>query len=470
MSPPGRPKGEYRSAQREGTSVSPPGRVDGQRSSATGGRSRTHRSLPVALLVGAAALAGCAVVSAPPNPSPAAPTPVPAATAESPQQRALAMLRRLADKDPHHAGAVYLGAKFSAATGDDRQTLEWLDRLEAMRFDDQLEPTDFGKFADTPAYRERAERFARIAPPVGTAQAWAETRCAGLVPEGTAWDAKRGELLISGLTLRSVVAVNAQGVCRRVVPEFDERLLAVLGMQVDARSDTLWVATAAEPSMMNAKPEDKGTSRLVQIDLAAGKVRAAYPLEGGGMLNDLAFAADGTLYVTDGAGGRVVRLAPGGARLEPVVAANTFEGPNGIVVLANGDLLVADFHGLSRIAAPASATPRMHRLPTPGNRYLGGIDGLARAGGHIVGIQNLVGRARVWSLSLDAAMTRITEARLLLRAHPDLKTPTTGVIVGDRFRFVVDPQLQPPGEGGALSALPAGRTGYRILDLQLNAG
>jgi hypothetical protein len=30
MSPPGRPKGEYRSAQREGTSLSPPGRPKGR--------------------------------------------------------------------------------------------------------------------------------------------------------------------------------------------------------------------------------------------------------------------------------------------------------------------------------------------------------------------------------------------------------------------------------------------------------
>ncbi len=34
MSPPGRPKGEYRSAQREGVPVSPPGRPKGEYRSA----------------------------------------------------------------------------------------------------------------------------------------------------------------------------------------------------------------------------------------------------------------------------------------------------------------------------------------------------------------------------------------------------------------------------------------------------
>ena len=41
MSPPGRPKGEYRSAQHEGTPVSPPGRPKGEY------RSAQHEGTPV---------------------------------------------------------------------------------------------------------------------------------------------------------------------------------------------------------------------------------------------------------------------------------------------------------------------------------------------------------------------------------------------------------------------------------------
>ncbi len=46
MSPPGRPKGEYRSAQREGTPVSPPGRPKGEY------RSAQREGTPVSLLGG----------------------------------------------------------------------------------------------------------------------------------------------------------------------------------------------------------------------------------------------------------------------------------------------------------------------------------------------------------------------------------------------------------------------------------
>ena len=42
MSPPGRPKGEYRSAKREGTPVSPPGRPKGE-SLPLGGKARSAK-------------------------------------------------------------------------------------------------------------------------------------------------------------------------------------------------------------------------------------------------------------------------------------------------------------------------------------------------------------------------------------------------------------------------------------------
>ncbi len=123
---------------------------------------------------------------------------------------------------------------------------------------------------------------------------------------------------------------------------------------------------------------------------------------------------------------------------------------------------------LSRISAPSSASPAVHRLETPNHLYLGGIDGLARAGTRIVGIQNIVGRSRIWSVVLDAEATRVVEADLLLRGHPDFKTPTTGVVVGNHMLFVADAFLQKLLPSGQLSTFPAGRTGNRVLELKLS--
>lgn len=395
------------------------------------------------------------------------PAPIPA----SPQQQLLAALARVVATHPRHVGALYLGARTAAAMGDDAATFRWLDRLADVGMEDELDPDDFGALVDTPAYRERAARFAAKSPPIGHARRSVETRCADLLPEGTAWDAKRSELLVSSGRRRTVVAIDAQGRCRDVVPTADRGLLAVLGMAVDTREDALWVASTAAPFMIDRRPDDAGRTLLARIDLATGRVSDVFPLTGAGMLNDLALAPDGSVYVTESQRGAVWRLPPGGRALARVVPDDTFESPNGIAWLPSGQLLVADFDGLALVDVAGIATQpaRVRRLATPDDLYLGGIDGLARTASGVVGLQNLVGRTRVWSLAIDVAQARVTRAVVVMRGHPDFRNPTTAVAVGDRLLFVADTRLQSLAPDGTLTPLPPGRTGHRILEVDVKA-
>ena len=85
---------------------------------------------------------------------------------------------------------------------------------------------------------------------------------------------------------------------------------------------------------------------------------------------------------------------------------------------------------------------------------------------NIVAIQNLVGRGRVWRLRVNAEAAHVDDLQLLLRQHPDLRNPTTGVVVGRRFLFVADPNLQVFADN-AVTPAPDGRRGHRILALPL---
>jgi sugar lactone lactonase YvrE len=388
-------------------------------------------------------------------------------SARTPEEQLLIALTQIVAKYPRHVGALYVAARTAASMGDDAKASWWLDRLAEVGMEDELDPDDFGAFVNTPAYRERAARFAAKAPPIGKAERSSELRCGDLLPEGTAWDAKRRELLISSGRRRTVVAIDAQGNCRDLVPQGDGGLFAVLGMVADGATDSLWVASTAAPFMIDVRPEDAGRALLARIDLAQGRVAEVYPLAGPGMLNDLARARDGSLYVTESRGGTIWRLPRGSKSLVRVLPADTLESPNGIVVLDSGELLVADFDGLALIEAPATNSPRVRRLSTPADLYLGGIDGLARSGSGVVAIQNLVGRTRIWSLALDTKAGRVTRAEVLMRGHPDFRNPTTGVVVGDRLLFLADTKLQSATPDGALTPLPAGRTGHRLLEISV---
>ena len=373
-------------------------------------------------------------------------------------------------REPEHVGALYTAARMAAGAGDPAQATAWLDRLAKVGLGDELDADDFGSFAQTPAYRERAAHFASAAPPIGSAWRWAETKCADLLPEGTAWDAKRRRLLVSSGRQRAVFAIDPRGTCRRLTPAREDHLLAVLGMWVDAKTDSLWVATTAAPFMLGAATADAKSARLVRIHLESGAVVSAYGLANGALLNDLAMTVDGSVVVTESRASRLYLLRPGAAQLVPLATSQPLDGPNGIIALDGGDLLVADFHGLSRVHIDSNDRARLTRLATPGGIYLGGIDGLARHGSQVIGIQNLVGRSRIWSLTLASRAAAIAEARVLLRGHPDFVNPTTGVVIGPQFLFVADTKLQKPLPDGTLSALPPGRTGHRILALDLPTG
>lgn len=378
-----------------------------------------------------------------------------------------AELDALIAREPAHMGALHHAARTAAHAGDGDRAIAYLRKLVDAGFDDALEPADFASLADRDDYRAIAKRLA-AATAVGTPSLHAESDCLDVLPEGAAFDAKRDRFLMSSGSRRNVIAVAVDGHCSELVPSGDGGLLAVLGMDVDAMRDALWVASAAAPFMRDAASAKPGETRLSRIDLASGRVIASYAPTDPGLLNDLDLLPDGRIAVTDSIAGTVYLLDPSAdsPTLQPVLPAGSFEGPNGIVALANGQLVVADFHALWLVDLAAPALLRKRRITTPGGRYLGGMDGLARDGEHIVAIQNLVGRGRVWRFRINPASAHVEDLHLLLRQHPDLRNPTTGVVVGRRFLLVADPNLQ-MFANDEISEAPQGRHGHRILSLPL---
>jgi streptogramin lyase len=103
---------------------------------------------------------------------------------------------------------------------------------------------------------------------------------------------------------------------------------AVLGVLADERSKTLWACVSAlSPPTDNAK-----SSRLEAVDLHSGEVKARYALPtAASFCNDIAVAADGTVYVTDTNNMEILRLDTRAARLAVWAGAGAF-GPKGGVL------------------------------------------------------------------------------------------------------------------------------------------
>jgi hypothetical protein len=132
-------------------------------------------------------------------------------------------------------------------------------------------------------------------------------------------------------------------------------LTNVLGVLADEKSNTLWVCDNA-PFGRGAPPA--GLPALRSFNLKTGEAKGTYPSPNGGVCNDVANAADGTAYVSDTFGGRILRLKPGAEALDVWAADPQLRGVDGLSFLADGALYLNNFFNgkLSRIPVKEDGT------------------------------------------------------------------------------------------------------------------
>lgn len=264
-------------------------------------------------------------------------------------------------------------------------------------------------------------------------------------------------LIVSSIHKGRLMRVDADGTLTPFGPEGRQ---AMFGLGADPARGVLWVASS--PS-----PVDEQTDRpaeLIQIDAASGAVRATFAADGlEHAYGDVAVGPDGTVFVADSKGQRILALRPGAANPEPLVILSGRASPQGMAVSADGRWLVfADYSsGLHRIdlsegyAARDFTTAPSTPLPGPEGAELRGIDGLARHGDRIIAIQNGTRTHRVLRLTLNADWSAVT-ARDAVVEGPPLEEPTTGFVEGDALIFVSRSQWTDFGpDGQPTSQTPA---------------
>ncbi|WP_371482359.1 hypothetical protein [Kitasatospora sp. NBC_00315] len=262
-----------------------------------------------------------------------------------------------------------------------------------------------------------------------------------LHPEGATWDPLHRQFLVGSLHHGTVSAVRPDGSVRTLVDE-PQTIVSVLGLHVDAARDRVLVAngdngvgvrssaaTTGKLAGLGAYDLETGR-RLFYVDLAAVAGDGAAHIA-----NDVAFAPDGTAYVTDSLSPIVYRVTRDGrasvllrdARLSPAPGGY---GLNGIVY-QDGTLVLGKYDDgtLWRVDVrrPADVRP----IPVTGTAgALVGLDGLlGRRDGSILGATNGLGApgrdAQVELRSKDGWRT----ARLVA-VHPSVDPAVTAVTPG----------------------------------------
>jgi len=363
-------------------------------------------------------LAGCAATTPAPAPEPAPPA------------RVLAEIERiekLVADDPSNTPYMYILARYYDIAKDTKNAVRWLTHLDSVGWQLGLGPDAFENSESDPAFQAIAAKLA--AREIRASRGAEAFRFRNVDSEGIAYDPVDDVFYFSGGAAK-LLRVSRTGEITEVAIEPPGEKFGRLGMDVDAARRQLWVVNA----VFNPDADvNKGVSAIsvhALPDMRVVRRVMRGNAEQPSFFNDMTLMQDGTAFITDTGRNEVVRLAPGADSFETI--ATDFIAPNGIAMSADEQkLYVADFRGLNEIVLATNAR-RVLETSTP----LNGIDGLIEHRGTLIGIHNVLGRARVVRVHLDDS----NRVELLESANPLLNNPATGVVAGDSYYFL-------PGKG-----------------------
>ncbi len=262
-----------------------------------------------------------------------------------------------------------------------------------------------------------------------------------IAPEGVAYDPVSKSFFVASVRQGKIFRIRPDGKISVFVPP-GGGLKSALGMGVDARRRTLWVANETIPAMNGAREGDPPDSGLFEFDLDTGRLRKIHRPPASKeppYFDDLTVGADGRVYVNDGRSPRIYTLDPARGELEVFLETDAMRGTQGLALTPDGRALYAsDYGGLYRIDV---ASKEVAPLTVPADLTLAGVDGLAYAGpGRLVAIQNGVRPHRVTLLELAPDGVSVAKARIVEMNHPAFDEPTLGTVVDGVLFFSANNQ------------------------------
>ena len=355
---------------------------------------------------------------------------------------------------PDHPDILISIARANAAAGNKAEALDYLGQAARRGAGvDAVRLPEFKSLAGDPAFEAAASAAKRNLVPLAKASDFADL--GDRESEGIAYDPV-SRRLFAGTQTGELVAVTMEG----KVSTFASGggLRQMLGLKVDAGRRLLWVVNGRYPDITYTdanRPPDAGTGGVRAYNIDSGALVTAVEVDERPALvhgfNDMALAADGTVYLTDSNTHAVYRLAPGGRTLELLLRDARMTFPNGIAIAPDQrTLYVAHVEGISALD-PATGARTL--LPVRADGSVNSIDGLLLQDGVFYGVQNSPYMLRIVGAALAADGRSIERVWTVNSRTPAEYTQTTATIAGNDL-YMIGGTPVPDIYGGTNPAKP----------------
>lgn len=237
-------------------------------------------------------------------------------------------------------------------------------------------------------------------------------------------------------------ALPAERVARAWIrPDARNRLGSVFGVLADEGTGTLWICSVPNPF---APPVAGAVAALVAFDLERGTFRARYEFPAPrSVCNDMTVARDGSVYATDTANGRILRLRRGAASLDVYGEGEALKGADGIAFDAAGRLYVNIVTRGALLRVEPGKDGRMGTLtPLAVDVTLGGPDGMRLIeGSRFLLAEGTAGR--IDEVRIEGERAQVTVLKSGLNSSPGVtRVGRTAYAIEGKIGFLTDPALR----------------------------
>ncbi|HZS44265.1 MAG TPA: hypothetical protein VFC63_04135 [Blastocatellia bacterium] len=356
---------------------------------------------------------------------------------------------------PTHETYIYYLAKGYALAGDKNNAVRALSEGINMGFTYPLaDDKDFVSIKDTDEFKDLIAKMERNKAHVGNSEPAFTIPEKGLITEGLAYNPNDQSFYVSSVYKRKIVKIDKQGNVKDFATNQDD-LWSVMGMKVDANRHLLWVSTAANPQMVNYKPEDNGKSAILKYDTTTGKLIKKYGLSNAPKphwLGDLTISPSGDVYSADSLAPQIYVIRHDKDEIELFLENNQIANGQGITFSDDGKhMFMSDYS--NGIFAIDQGTRKMTLLEFPAGTSMLGIDGIYFYKGSIIGVQNGIIPHRVIRIYLNSDMNKFDRLEVIEANNPAFSEPTLGDIVKDTFYYNANSQWGAVDDKGNLAPM-----------------